>query len=63
MEDLLKDEDLFVRLHKGEPVKCPSCKKGIIRPMSDGPIEQVFSFECDECKAHFRYDPVNVVVE
>ena len=45
MEDLLKNNDLFVRLHNGEKVICPTCGKGTIQPMSDMPIDQEFCFE------------------
>ena len=63
MEKILENNDLFVRLHNGEKVVCPACGKGTIQPMSDIPIDREFCFECDECKSHFRYDPVNVIVE
>ncbi len=55
--------DLFERLHNGEQIKCPTCGKGLIKPMSNRPIEQEFCFECDNCKAHYRYDPAVVTVE
>lgn len=63
MENILENNDLFSRLHNGEQVKCPVCGKGIIRQTGNMPIDQEFCFECDKCKAHFRYDPVNVIVE
>lgn len=63
MENLLANNDLFERLHAGEQIKCTVCGKGIIKPMSKRPAEEEFCFECDNCKAHFRYDPVNVIVE
>lgn len=63
MEEFLKNNDLFARLHKGEQIKCLRCENGIIKPMSNRPIEKEFSFECDSCKAHYRYDPVVVNVE
>lgn len=63
MEKILENNDLFVRLHNGEKVVCPACGKGTIQPMSDILIDREFCFECDECKSHFRYDPVNVIVE
>ena len=55
--------NIFERLHKGEQVKCLKCGSGIIRPMSDRAVDKEFCFECDNCKAHYRYDPVVVTVE
>lgn len=63
MREAFRSKDLFTRLHAGEKIKCNVCKKGIIKPMGDGPIERESSFECDNCKAHYRYDSVNVIVE
>lgn len=63
MEEIFRNKELFTRLHTGENIKCNVCKRGIIRPMGDGPIEKENSFECDNCKAHYRYDSVNVTVE
>lgn len=62
-QNILNTIDLFNKLHKGEQVICTSCGNGIIKPMSNRPIEEEFCFECNNCKAHFRYDPVNVIVE
>lgn len=56
-------DDLFERLHNGEQVECLVCGKGFIKPMSDRPLEQEFCFECDNCKAHYRYDPVIVTIK
>lgn len=63
MENILENIDLFSRLHNGEQVKCPICGKGYIKQMSDRPIKEEFSFECENCKAHYRYDPITVTIE
>ena len=55
--------NLFERLHNGEKIKCPMCGKEFIKPISNRPIMQEFCFECNNCKAHYRYDPVPVTVE
>lgn len=57
------ETDIFPRLRNGEKVICPECGIGHIKPMSSLPLDEESCFECDNCKAHFRYDPITVTVE
>ena len=55
--------DLFELLQHGGEIYCGKCRSGIIRPMDDiFPLEKTFCFECDNCGAVYRYDPVNIII-
>ena len=39
--------DMLDRLRKGEKVKCPNCKNGILEPV--GKVLSTKGFKCKEC--------------
>lgn len=37
------------RLRQGEPVMCPLCSKGHLKPEHDVPADKASHFKCDYC--------------
>lgn len=42
-----KTMEMVKKIRNGESVKCPSCEKGIVRPI--GSRESALIFSCDNC--------------
>lgn len=60
METSEKSISLVTRLLNGEQVTCTVCGKGIYEPVN--PKAKInHGFICDNCGAHFSWDPVVIV--
>lgn len=54
MEEKINPHEFLKRLRKGEQLKCPECKKGIVKPVGD--CKTTRGFNCTECKFKINID-------
>ncbi len=52
-----QNSNIFDRLHNGEKVECPKCKKGVLEPFN-ALYPNSHDFNCSNCDFHYHWDPV-----
>lgn len=55
------ESDIITRLQRGEKVKCPVCKDGLVTGIEGVEPSKCHYFTCGKCETHFHWDPMVVV--